>query len=99
MAADRTFENYRKPTRRVEFLNPQGLKGDAILLESRILAVADVAEAMASHRPYRAALGIDAALKEIEVGRGTAFEATVVDACLRLFSEKQFVFSSWLDTR
>jgi hypothetical protein len=43
MAADRTFENYRKPTRSVEFLNPLGLKGDAILLESRILAVADVA--------------------------------------------------------
>lgn len=73
---------------------PQGLKGDEILLESRILAVADVVEAMASHRPYREALGIDAALKEIEAGRGTAFDATVVDACIRLFSEKRFVFSS-----
>ena len=72
---------------------PQRLKGEQILLESRILAVADVVEAMASHRPYRPALGIDTALQEIERGRGTAFDATVVDACIRLFAEKRFSFS------
>jgi len=73
---------------------PQGLKGEQILLESRIMAVADVVEAMASHRPYRAALGIDSALQEIERGRGTVYDAAVVDACLRLFAEKRFTFSS-----
>jgi len=71
---------------------PQGLKGEQILLESRILAVADVVEAMASHRPYRAALGIDLALKDIERGRGTVYDAAVVDACIRLFAEKRFAF-------
>jgi len=73
---------------------PQGLKGEQILLESRILAVADVVEAMASHRPYREALGIDSALQEIQRGRGTLYDAAVVDACLRLFAEKRFTFSS-----
>lgn len=71
---------------------PQALKGDQILLEARILAVADVVEAMSSHRPYRAALGVEAALKEIERGRGGVYDATVVDACLRLFAEKRFAF-------
>jgi HD-GYP domain-containing protein (c-di-GMP phosphodiesterase class II) len=66
---------------------PRGLKGDEILLEARILAVADVTEAMASHRPYRKALGIDAALAEIESGRGTRYDARCVDACIRLFRE------------
>jgi HD-GYP domain-containing protein (c-di-GMP phosphodiesterase class II) len=66
---------------------PRGLKGDEILLEARILAVADVTEAMASHRPYRKALGIDAALAEIESGRGTRYDARCVDACLKLFRE------------
>ena len=69
---------------------PQGLKGDEILLESRILAVADVIEAMASHRPYRASLGIEAALKEIEKGRGVLFDSAVVAACLRTFREKGY---------
>jgi PAS domain S-box-containing protein len=69
---------------------PQGLKGEAIALEARILAVADVVEAMASHRPYRASLGLDAALKEIEAKRGIWFDDKVVDACLRLFREKGF---------
>ena len=69
---------------------PQGLKGDEILIESRIMAVADVVEAMSSHRPYRAALGITAALEEIERGRATKFDADVVDVCLRLFREKRF---------
>jgi PAS domain S-box-containing protein/putative nucleotidyltransferase with HDIG domain len=69
---------------------PQGLKGEAIRLEARVLAVADVVEAMASHRPYRAGLGIEAALKEIEAKRGIWFEPAAVDACLRLFREKRF---------
>ena len=72
---------------------PRGLKGDAILLESRILAVADVVEAMASHRPYRASLGIDAALEEIQRGRGTLFDPEVVDACVRVFREDGFSLS------
>ena len=69
---------------------PQGLKGDAILLEARIIAVADVVEAMSSHRPYRAALGLDAALAEIKRGRSTAYDPVVADACLRLFTEKAY---------
>ena len=69
---------------------PQGLKGDAILLEARILAVADVIEAMSSHRPYRPGLGIDKALAEIERGRGSAYDADVADACLRLFRESGY---------
>jgi PAS domain S-box-containing protein/putative nucleotidyltransferase with HDIG domain len=67
---------------------PKGLRGDEILLESRILAVADVVEAMASHRPYRAAIGPGVALEEIERGRGTLYDPRVVDACLALFREK-----------
>jgi HD-GYP domain-containing protein (c-di-GMP phosphodiesterase class II) len=73
---------------------PQGLKGDAISLEARILAVADVVEAMSSHRPYRPGLGIEAALKEIEAKRGTWFEPAAVDACLHLFREKRFAFET-----
>ena len=69
---------------------PRGLKGDEILLEARIMTVADVVEAMASHRPYRAGLGIEKALAEIERGRGTDFDPTVVDACLAQFREKGF---------
>jgi PAS domain S-box-containing protein len=66
---------------------PLGLKGDAMLLESKILAVADTVEAMASHRPYRAALGIEAALNEINALRGVTLDTQVVDACLRVFRE------------
>ncbi len=69
---------------------PQGLKGDDILFESRILAVSDVIEAMASHRPYRPALGIEAALKEIEAGKGVLYDPAVVSACLKLFREKGY---------
>lgn len=69
---------------------PRGLKGDEILLEARILAIADVIEAMASHRPYRAGLGIHKALEEIEQGRGISYDSDVVDACLRLFREKNY---------
>ena len=71
---------------------PQGLKGEQILLGSRILAVADVVEAMASHRPYRPALGIDAALEEIELNRGTLYDQTAVAACIKLFREHAYKF-------
>jgi HD-GYP domain-containing protein (c-di-GMP phosphodiesterase class II) len=69
---------------------PYQLKGDEIILEARIMAVSDVVEAMSSHRPYRAGLGIEAALSEIQRGRGTAYDADVVDACIKLFREKNF---------
>ena len=69
---------------------PKNLKGDEILLESRILAVADVVEAMASHRPYRASLGIEAALEEIKKNKGILYDDAVADACLRLFREKGY---------
>lgn len=69
---------------------PLGLKGETILPGARILAVADVVEAMSSHRPYRAGLGIDAALAEIERGRGTAYDSAVADACLNLFRGKGY---------
>ena len=69
---------------------PQGLKGEDILFEAKIIAAADVVEAMSSHRPYRAALGIGAALTEIELGSGTKFDPTVVRACLRLFRERGY---------
>ncbi|MBI5006620.1 MAG: PAS domain S-box protein [Nitrosomonadales bacterium] len=72
---------------------PQGLKGDAILLEARILAVSDVAEAMMSHRPYRPALGLETALAEIDKYRGVFYDPLVVDVCLRLFREKGFSLS------
>ncbi|HKI62003.1 MAG TPA: HD domain-containing phosphohydrolase [Mariprofundaceae bacterium] len=71
---------------------PQGLKGDEILLEARIVAVADVVEAMSSHRPYRAGLGISIALDEVRKGRGIGFDADVVDACLKLIESKKFTF-------
>jgi len=70
---------------------PQGLRGDDILLEARIMAVADVVEAMSSHRPYRPGLGIERALTEIERGRGLLYDPTVVDACLKLFREQKYV--------
>lgn len=69
---------------------PNGISGENILLEARILAVADVVEAMASHRPYRAALGINLALNEISKNRGSFYDPKVVDACLRLFNEKGY---------
>jgi len=71
---------------------PSGLSGEAILLEARILAVADVVEAMASHRPYRPALGLDKALEEITKNKGKLYDPEVVDACLKLFKEKGFKF-------
>jgi putative nucleotidyltransferase with HDIG domain len=71
---------------------PQGLKGDQILPEARILAIADVVEAMMSHRPYRAALGIEAALAEIEQGKGRLYDPEAVEACIALFRHKGFSF-------
>ncbi len=71
---------------------PSNLKGEEILLESRIIAVADVVEAMSSHRPYRASHGVEKALDEIERHRGTLYDSDVVDACLLLFKEKGFAF-------
>jgi len=73
---------------------PDGLVGDEIHLEARILAVADVVEAMSSHRPYRAALGIDAALAEIEQNAGRLYDERAATACLRLFRERGFVFEA-----
>lgn len=69
---------------------PAGLKGSQISIEAQILAVADVIESMASHRPYRPALGLKAALAEIENNKGNLYDADVADACLRLFREKGF---------
>ncbi|HOK06831.1 MAG TPA: PAS domain-containing protein [Syntrophales bacterium] len=69
---------------------PRGLRGDETLLESRILAVADVVEAMSSFRPYRPPLGIEAALDEIERKKGILYDGAAVEACLRLFREKGY---------
>ncbi len=71
---------------------PYGLKNGEILLGARIIGVADVVEAMASHRPYRPALGVDAALEEIKKGKGKLYDPDVVDSCIRLFDEKGFQF-------
>jgi PAS domain S-box-containing protein len=69
---------------------PRNLKGDDILIEARIIAVADVVEAMASHRPYRPTLGMNTALEEITKNKGIIYDEAVADACLRLFLEKGF---------
>jgi len=71
---------------------PQGLKNGSILLESKILSIADVVEAMASHRPYRPALGIETALEELEKNKGILYDSEAADACLRLFRQKRFEF-------
>ena len=73
---------------------PNGLKGDDILLEARIIAVADVVEAMSNHRPYRAALGIDVALGEIKKNSGKLYDTNVVNACIKIFEEDGFGFGS-----
>ena len=71
---------------------PKGLKANQIIIEARIIAVADFVEAMSSHRPYRPGLGLDAALSEITKLRGTQLDPTIVDACLRLFNVKGYKF-------
>ncbi|MEO0206858.1 MAG: HD-GYP domain-containing protein, partial [candidate division WOR-3 bacterium] len=72
---------------------PIGLTGDKIMLEAKILCVADIVEAMISHRPYREALGLDQALGDINKGRGIKFDERIVDICTNLFKEKGFKFS------
>jgi putative nucleotidyltransferase with HDIG domain len=71
---------------------PKGLSGDEILLEARILAVADVVEAMSSHRPYRPGHGIDVTLEEIESKKGLLYDENAASACLVLFRQKGFSF-------
>ncbi|MEA1940125.1 MAG: PAS domain S-box protein, partial [Candidatus Caldatribacteriota bacterium] len=71
---------------------PQGLKDEDILLDAKIIGVADVVEAMSSHRPYRPALGLDKALEEISKNRGILYDPEVADVCLKLFKEKGFKF-------
>ncbi|MBE9513506.1 MAG: response regulator [Chloroflexi bacterium] len=71
---------------------PQGLSGDEILLEARIIGVADVVDAMSSHQPYRAARGLDKALEEISQNRGALYDPGAVGACLKLFKQKEFKF-------
>jgi HD-GYP domain-containing protein (c-di-GMP phosphodiesterase class II) len=75
---------------------PLGLTGDQIIIEARILAVADVVEAMSSHRPYRPALGIEKALEEILQNRGTYYDPAVVDSCIQLFEKKGYNLDSTL---
>ena len=71
---------------------PKGLAGDSILMEARIIGVADVVETMSSHRPYRPSMGIEKALAEITQNSGTLYDADVVTACLKIFSDKNFEF-------
>ena len=73
---------------------PQGLKGNDILMEARIVAVADVFEVMASHRSYRPARGVGRAMSELEEGRGTLYDPVVADACLKLFRQERFAFQA-----
>ncbi len=76
---------------------PAGLSGEEIALEARILSVADVVEAMSSHRPYRSALGVDTALEEISQNSGVLYDPEVVGACVRLFAEKGFAFDQVIE--
>jgi HD-GYP domain-containing protein (c-di-GMP phosphodiesterase class II) len=71
---------------------PRGLRGDQILMGSRIIAVADVVESMASGRPYRAALGLDAALDELQRGSGSTYDADVVAALMKVIGSGQVIF-------
>ncbi len=75
---------------------PYGLRGEDILLEARILAVADVMEAMSSHRPYRPSIGADKALDEIVKNSGILYDPAVASACIAAFSESGFEFASTL---
>jgi len=73
---------------------PRGLKGEQILMGARVIAVADVVEAMSSHRPYRASLGLEAALAELEAHKGQRYEPAAVAACIKLVRDKKFVFQA-----
>jgi PAS domain S-box-containing protein/putative nucleotidyltransferase with HDIG domain len=77
---------------------PQGLSGEEIMVEARILTVADVFEAMTSHRPYRPAFEIQEVLAEISKNSGTLYDTAVVDACIKLFTEKAFKFEEGAET-
>ena len=72
---------------------PQGLTGDAILQEARIVGVADVVETMSSHRPYRPAMGVERALEEISEQKGVLYDPAVVEACAALIRQKRFEFA------
>lgn len=69
---------------------PRGLKGDDILIEARIIAVADTVEAMSSHRPHRPELGLLSALQEVAATKGTRYDASVVDSCMRVLIDKGY---------
>ncbi|MDI6783476.1 MAG: HD domain-containing phosphohydrolase [bacterium] len=71
---------------------PKGLTADSIILEARIIAVADVVEAMSSHRPYRPMFGVELSLAEIAKNKGILYDALVVDICLTIFQKKNFKF-------
>ncbi len=71
---------------------PSGLKGDEITLEARIIAVADVMDAISNHRPYRPSLGLKKALEEIKQGRGVRYDAKVVDACVKVLKQQDFPY-------
>jgi HD-GYP domain-containing protein (c-di-GMP phosphodiesterase class II) len=73
---------------------PQGLSGEAILPEARIMGVADVVETMSSHRPYRPSMGLDKALDEITAQKGILYDPAAVDACLALIRQKRFEFTA-----
>ena len=73
-------------------LDPNQLQEKQLYFKSKILAVADVVEAMSSHRPYRPARGVERALVEIKTGKGTLFDSDVVDACIKLFQDNKFTF-------
>ena len=73
---------------------PYGLRGKKMLIEARILGIADVVEAMASHRPYRPALGIDNALGEISINKGKLYDPEVANACLKVFKDNKFTFNA-----
>ena len=75
---------------------PNGIKGDVVCEEARIIAVADTVEAMSSDRPYRKGKGIAAALQEIEEGSGKLYDANVVKACVQVFKEDGYTFPSIL---
>ena len=76
---------------------PRGLRGDDILIEARIMAVADVVESMSNHRPYRPSLGIDAAVEEISKNIGILYDPDVVNACLEVVREKEFKFDTMMN--
>jgi len=77
---------------------PAGLREESILLEAKILAVADVVEAISSHRPYRPALGINKALDDISQNKGSLYDTGVADSCLKLLHENIFKFEDTVNS-